>query len=43
VYAITSFIAWAIPDVPEELVFKIKREKELEKLILRDEDNDNIE
>lgn len=43
VYAITSFIAWAIPDVPEELVFKIKREKELEKEILWDEDNDNIE
>lgn len=42
VYAIASFIAWAIPDVPEELAFRMKREKELEKTLLKDQNNDNV-
>ena len=42
VYAITGFIAWAIPDVPEELAFKMKREKELEKAIFKQENNANV-
>jgi len=31
-----------IPDIPEELEFKMKREKELEKAILKDENNANV-
>ena len=42
VYSITAFIAWIIPDIPEELKFKMKKEKELEKAILRDENNANV-
>ena len=42
VYGITGFIAWVIPDVPEELVFKMKREKELEKAIFKQENNANV-
>lgn len=42
VYFITTFIAWIIPDIPEELEYKKKREKELEKAVIRDHDNSNI-
>lgn len=42
VYTITAFIAWVIPDVPEELKFKMRREKELEKAILKQEYNANV-
>lgn len=42
VYTITAFIAWIIPDIPEELKFKMKREKELEKAILGDERNASV-
>jgi len=42
VYAIASFIAWIIPDIPEELEYKIKREKELGKALFQDHNNDNI-
>ena len=42
VYSITTFIAWIVPDTPEELEFKKKREKELEKSFLQDHNNENI-
>ena len=42
VYAIASFIAWIIPDTPEELEYKMKREKELAKTLLQYHNNDNI-
>lgn len=42
VYTITAFIAWVIPDVPEELKFKMRREKELEKAVLKQEYNANV-
>lgn len=42
VYFITTFIAWIIPDIPEELEYKKKREKELEKAIIHDHVNSNF-
>ena len=42
VYAIASFIAWIVPDTPEELEYKMKREKELAKTLLQDSNNDNV-
>lgn len=42
VYAIASFIAWIVPDTPEELEYKMKREKELAKALLQDHNNENI-
>lgn len=42
VYSITAFIAWIVPDIPEELEFKMKREKELEKAIFKDKNNANV-
>ena len=36
VYAIAAFIAWVVPDTPEELEYKMKREKELAKAALQD-------
>ena len=42
VYAIASFIAWIVPDTPEELEYKMKREKELAKTLLQYHNNDNI-
>jgi len=41
VYAIASFIAWVVPDTPEDLEYKMKREKELGKALLQDHNNDN--
>lgn len=42
VYFISTFIAWIIPDIPEELEYKKKREKELEKAIIHDHVNSNF-
>lgn len=39
VYAISAFIAWIIPDTPEELEYKTKREKELAKAVLHNNAN----
>lgn len=42
VYAIASFIAWIVPDTPDELEYKMKRERKLAKALLQDHSNENI-
>lgn len=45
VYSITGFIAWVVPDVPEDLQFKDEREKQVvkEKLGTTSDDEDDSE
>ena len=52
VYTLTSLIGWLVPDKPEELKFKMEREREVVKALLRereyesdieDEDDDPVE
>lgn len=45
VYSITGFIAWIVPDVPEDLQFKDEREKQVvkEKLGTTSDDDDDSE
>ena len=45
VYSITSLIAWAVPDVPENLKFKQERERQVvkEKLGAPSDDDDSGE
>lgn len=45
VYSITGFIAWVVPDVPEDLQFKDEREKQVvkEKLGTTSDDDDDSE
>ena len=45
VYSITSLIAWAVPDVPENLKFKQERERQVvkEKLGVPSDDDDSGE
>ena len=40
VYLITSFIAWAVPDVPKDLDLKVKRENHLAKLAFKKKNDD---
>lgn len=40
VYLITSFISWAVPDVPKDLDLKVKRETHLAKLALKKKNDD---
>lgn len=41
VYTITSFIAWLVPDRPDELEFKVEREKQVIKSVFHDDDDDD--
>ena len=43
VYAVTSFVAWVVPDTSDELKFKMEREKEIIKSVFYrhvDDDSD---
>jgi len=40
VYLITSFIAWAVPDVPKDLDLKVKRENHLAKVAFKKKNDD---
>lgn len=54
VYTVTGFIAWLVPDTPDELQFIIEREREMVKTVfhtpeydsdieeLEEEDDDNV-
>lgn len=42
VYLITSFISWAVPDVPKDLDLKVKREKHLAKLAFKKKNDDYL-
>ena len=39
VYAVTSFIAWLVPDRPDELEFKVEREKQVIKAVFHEDDD----
>lgn len=39
VYAVTSFIAWLVPDRPDELEFKVEREKQVIKAVFNEDDD----
>lgn len=39
VYSITGFIAWLVPDRPDELEFKVEREKQVIKSVFYDSDD----
>lgn len=39
VYAGTSFIAWLVPDRPDELEFKVEREKQVIKAVFHEDDD----
>lgn len=41
VYAITSFIAWVVPDTSAELQFKMEREKQMIKSVFHDHEDDS--
>lgn len=41
VYAITGFIAWLVPDRPDELQFKAEREKQVIKTVFHDSGDDS--
>ena len=43
VYLITSFISWAVPDVPKDLDLKVKREAHLAKLAFKKKYDDYLE
>ena len=44
VYTITGFIAWLVPDRPDELQFKAEREKQVIKTVFQEsEDYSDIE
>ena len=41
VYAVTGFVAWLVPDAPDELQFKIEREKQMVKSVFHTQDYDS--
>ena len=43
VYSVTSMVGWAIPDIPENLKFKIEREKQVAKAALQPPSDDDEE